>query len=206
MFKKKFEQLCAERNLSPCSVCEAVGISKSNYSNWDDSSKPRKTTILKIAKYLNVSPDEFETKNPPNIYDVDRLISFEEIGTICAGFNGSINEVPTGEIVELPASMISSGYKDNYFVLRVKGNSMYPRLLENDRILCKRCPSVDSGDYAVVLFDGDCATVKKVNYVQGEDWLELVPINPDYEVKRIQGADLEQCRILGKVVKLIRDF
>lgn len=57
-----------------------------------------------------------------------------------------------------------------------------------------------------VLYNGDEATVKKVHYVYGEDWLELIPINPEYETKRIEKHDLENCRVLGKVVKLIRDF
>ena len=122
-----------------------------------------------------------------------------------AGYDGSIDEIPTGRKIEIPASMISGDKKD-YFVLRVKGNSMYPRLLDGDTILCKRCDSVDSGSLAVVLYNGDEATVKKVNYIQGENWLELVPANPEYPTKRIDGADLEQCRILGLVVKLIRDL
>ncbi len=167
--------------------------------------------IVAIANALFVTPTyligwENKDKNPPNVYDVDGLVSFEEIGTICAGFNGSINETPTGEIVEIPLSMLKGGEKDEYFILRVQGNSMYPRVLEGDRILCKRCSSVDSGSFAVVLYDGECATVKKVHYVSGEDWLELIPINPEYTTKRIEGADLEQCRVLGKVVKLIRDL
>lgn len=169
------------------------------------------SVIEKIAKVFNVTPAylmgwEDDTKNPPNVYDVDGLISFEEIGTICAGYNGSVNETFTGEIVEIPLSMISGGRKEDYFVLRVTGNSMYPRLLEGDRILCKRCSLVDSGSFAVILYDGECATVKKVHYENGKAWIDLVPINPEYATKRIEGSDLEQCRILGKVVKLIRDL
>ena len=168
--------------------------------------------ISAIANALYVSPtyligwDNNRSKQPRNIYTVEKIITFEELGTICAGFNGTVNETTTGEIIELPRSMIKGGSKEDYFVLRVQGNSMYPRILEGDRILCKRCSSVDSGDFAVVLYDGECATVKKVHYVNGEDWLELIPINPEYTTKRIEGSDLEQCRILGKVVKLIRDL
>lgn len=167
--------------------------------------------ISSIANILFTTPAYLlgwknEDKTAVNIYDVDGLISFEEIGTICAGFNGSINETPTGEIVEIPLSMLKGGEKEEFFVLRVQGNSMYPRILEGDRILCKRCSSVDNGNFAVVLYDGECATVKKVHYVNGEDWLELIPINPEYEIKRIEGRELEQCRVLGKVVKLIRDL
>lgn len=81
---------------------------------------------------------------------------------------------------------------------------MYLRFLEGDRVLVKRCTSVDSGSTAVVLFNGNEATIKKVNYVFGEDWMELVPINPEYPVKRIEGAELTQCRVLGRVVELFR--
>ena len=83
---------------------------------------------------------------------------------------------------------------------------MHPKLLDGDKILCKRTTSVDSGSLAVILYNGDEATIKRVNYVPGEDWLELIPSNPEYTTKRIEGTDLEQCRVIGKVVKLIRDL
>ena len=186
-------------------------ITQAAYSKYECGRAEPSIETLSILceKYgvtLNYILGKDETKNPPNVYDVDGLIQFEEIGTICAGFNGSINETPTGEIVDIPLSMISGGHKEDYFVLRVKGNSMYPKLIDGDKILCKRTDCVDSGSLAVVLYDGECATVKKVHYVAGENWLELIPINPEYETKRISGADLEICRILGKVIKLIRDL
>lgn len=40
--------------------------------------------------------------------------------------------------------------------------------------------------------------------MQGEDWLELVPINPEYETRRIENEDLEHCHVLGEVVELMR--
>jgi repressor LexA len=167
------------------------------------SKYPRVDTMEAIEKALNLKSDNIH--KPANIYPVNGLVVFEEIGTVRAGYNGTINEIPTGRKIELPSSMLGGGDKDEYFVLRVSGTSMYPRLLEGDTILCKRCTTVDSGELAVILYNGDEATVKKVKYVQGEDWLELIPFNPEYPVKRIEGSDLEQCRVLGKVMKLIRD-
>ncbi len=187
------------------------------YADLADNSGIPLSTILKVLSGNTRSPriDTVEAieralglneKSPSNVYDVEGLLVYEEIGTVCAGYNGTVNEIPTGKKIEIPASMISGGNKDDYFVLRVSGNSMYPKLLEGDTILCKRCDGVDSGDLAVILYNGDEATVKKVNYVTGQNWLELIPINPEYPTKRIEGTDLEQCRVLGKVVKLIRDL
>ncbi len=162
---------------------------------------PRVDTVHAIERALGLSP----SATVSNVYEAGGLLIFEEIGTVKAGFNGSIDEIPTGKRIEIPASMIS-GNQNEYFVLRVKGNSMYPRLLEGDTILCRRCDAVDSGSLVVVLYNGDEATVKRINYVQGQNWLELIPYNPEYPTKRIEGAELEQCRILGLVVKLIRDL
>lgn len=171
-------------------------------------------TIEKLASALQTTPsylmgwsdNEHISYGASNIYPVDSIISFEVLGTVRAGYDGMIDEVSTGEIIELPLSMISGGHKDEYFVLQVTGNSMFPRLLDGDKILCKRTDSVDSGSLAVIIYNGDDATVKRVNYVPGENWLELIPFNPEYETRRIEGRDLEQCRVIGKVVKLIRDL
>lgn len=57
---------------------------------------------------------------------------------------------------------------------------------------------------AVVLYNDEEVTIKKVNYVKGQNWLELIPRNPEYPVKRIENEDLAHCRVLGKVVYLFR--
>ena len=165
--------------------------------------------IVALAKALETTVGYLmgdNEKEPSNIYPVEGLVSFEEIGTVRAGYNGLADEIPTGRIVEIPAAMLGGRPKDAFFMLRVNGDSMYPTLVDGDSILVQKCTSVDPGTLAVMLYNGDEASVKKVNYVFGEDWMELIPINPEYKTKRIEGSDLEQCRVLGKVVKLIREF
>lgn len=211
---QKILKLLQEKNISAHKLEIECGLANASIQSWRNGrSKPSTTSLKKIATYFNVSLDFLlndEINNDiykvPNIYPTDGIISFEEIGTIRAGYDSTINEIPTGNFVDIPISALNNKHPENFFVLTIKGNSMYPKLIEGDKILCLRCDSVDSGDLAVILYNGDEATVKKVNYVYGEDWLELVPINPEYQTKRIEGADLQLCRVLGKVVKLIRDF
>ena len=64
MFKNNFIKLCIERNVNPTVVCTAIGISKSNYSQWSDSSIPRKTTLIKIADYFGVTVDYLLGSDP----------------------------------------------------------------------------------------------------------------------------------------------
>lgn len=77
--------------------------------------------------------------------------------------------------------------------------------LDGDEILCLRCNDMGySGRVGIMLFGDGEATLKKIEYMPGEDWIDLVPINPEYTTKRISGADLEQCRVVGRVVRVFR--
>ena len=40
----------------------------------------------------------------------------------------------------------------------------------------------------------------------GEDWLKLVPINPEYPPKTIEGEELDHCRVIGIPKLLIREI
>lgn len=134
------------------------------------------------------------------------FVPYPVIGNIAAGYGGEAIEEETGETLQVPRSLLHGRPASDYMVLRVKGDSMSPQLLDGDRVIVLRCTSVDPGSIAVLMYDGWDATVKRVNYVRGEDWLEMVPINPAYQTKRIEGPDLTECRVLGKVVDLIRHF
>ena len=131
------------------------------------------------------------------------VISFPVIGSICAGYGGLAQEEYTGDSEELPRSMFRGYPQEELRVFRVSGDSMYPRFLDGDRVLVHAQPSVDNGDVAVVCYNGDEATLKRVYTFR--DHIDLVPYNPEYKTKRIDGPDMFQVHVFGKVLKLIRD-
>lgn len=132
-------------------------------------------------------------------------VRYPVLGDVAAGFNWMAEVEDTGDYEYIPREWLRRQDPKNYFVLRVRGDSMYPTYQDGDRVLVRRLPSVPSGATAVVIFDSDYATLKKVNYRKGQDWLELIPINPEYAPKVIEGADLERCRVCGEVIMTIRD-
>lgn len=166
------------------------------------------TKIALFAKALGVSPAALMgiDEKPQPATAPAAMVSFPVIGRVAAGYDGQALEEYTGAQESIPAEDLHGRPASDYMVLRVNGNSMYPLLLDGDRILVERTTSVDSGSLAVILYGGEEATVKRVRYVYGEDWLELLPQNPEYPPKRIEGPDLEECRVLGKVLKLIRSL
>lgn len=191
-------------------LSKILGVAESTISLYENEKRqPDNDTLCRLADYFNVSIDYLLGRDETSLYkqfENEDITYFEVIGSVKAGYNSEAIEEHTGEFTPIPTSFLKGRSKDDFFVLRVSGDSMYPRLLDGDLVLVQRASIVDSGSVAVVLYNGNESTVKRINYVPGEDWVELIPFNPEYKTKRIEGIDLELCIILGKVVKLIRDI
>jgi repressor LexA len=80
---------------------------------------------------------------------------------------------------------------------------MEPRFIEGDIVIVKKQPDIESGDIAVVLVNGEEATLKKV--IKQQNGIMLVASNQDvyqptfYSNEAIENLPVE---IIGKVVEL----
>lgn len=166
--------------------------------------------IEAFAAALNTTPgrlmgwDTEKLKSPEITSDVT---VFPVIGTVAAGYNELAIEDWSGETVSVPNEYLKGHSKDEFFVLSVHGDSMYPLYMNGDKVLILKQSTLNrSGEIGAVLYNGDNATLKKVEYVEGEDWMKLIPVNPEYPPKTIEGSDLEQCHVLGVPRLLIRNI
>lgn len=124
-------------------------------------------------------------------------------GPVAAHFNAT--PVEEHELRRIPPEWLGNRRPEDFFIASVDGNSMYPHYQHGDDILCLRCSDMGySGRVGIMVFGDGEATLKKIEYKAGEDWIDLVPFNPEYTTKRIEGADLEQCRVVGRVIRVIR--
>lgn len=166
--------------------------------------------IQAFAIALNTTPGRLmgwdsEELKAPDI--ASEITIFPVIGTIAAGYNELAVENWSGETVEVPTSYLKGRKKEEFFVLSVHGDSMYPLYMNGDKVLILKQSTLNrSGEIGVILYNGDNATLKKVEYVEGEDWMKLIPVNPAYQPTTIEGSDLEQCRVLGVPRLLIRNI
>ena len=58
MFYDNLKEICTKKKTSPCAVCVAVGISKSNVTAWKSGRSPNLDTVQKIAAHHNSMPME----------------------------------------------------------------------------------------------------------------------------------------------------
>lgn len=202
MLGEKLRALRLQKGLTQVQLAEMVGISNNLYNKYEKKDvRPPYETLVKLASALNTSLSVLLDEIA--VFPSEAVIDFPVIGSVRAGMGGNVVSEETGEIRSVAASAVH-GRADDYFVLRVRGDSMYPDIMDGDCVLVKKTESVESGSMAVVLYDGDYATVKWVRYVEGEDWVDLIPNNPTFPPTRISGADLENCKILGEVVDIMR--
>ena len=137
----------------------------------------------------------------------DDVIRLPILNEVAAGYTGRADEDWEAEQIEIPRSYLRGRPASDFFLLRVKGNSMYPLYIAGDIVLVLKQATLNrSGDIGVIRFDGDSATLKKVEFVYGEDWMKLIPINPEYPPRLIENHALEECEVLGIPRMVIREL
>ena len=157
-----------KKEISPAELSRLSGITPSSISDYlTGKYEPKQDKIDLIARALNISPAWLMG------YDSERSTRkkgtrIPVLGRVAAGIPiEAITDVDDWE--EIPESMAKTG---EYFALRITGNSMEPRMLDGDVVIVKRQSDVDSGDVAVVLVNGNDATVKQIT--KSETGLTLI--------------------------------
>lgn len=215
MFWENLLHLCEEKDVSPSTVAENIGLSNSAAVRWKKGSVPQARTLLKIAEYFGVSvqtltgtemPLTVISGNVNNVADMLEAVSRDTLRmipvyeTVSAGFGAlARNEV----IGRLPCFIRSDSEAAETIGIVVHGDSMYPKIEDGDTVVVHKQDSVDSGTLAVVMVDGDEGYVKRVEY--GADWIHLISINPMYPTLKFKGEDVLRVEVVGKVTRIIKD-
>lgn len=142
-----------------------------------------------------------EPSNIAAVLPANNIYQIPVFSSVSAGFGAYACD----EVVEYIPMIIENPYDaQDTIAIKVKGDSMYPKIEDGDIIVVRKQESVDSGSVAVLLLDGDEGLVKKVEY--GPDWIELHSFNPEYMTRRFEGADVLRLRIVGLVVGSYKKF
>lgn len=199
------KKLRLNKKISQQKFADIIGVSRSTIAMWETGgSQPDNDNLNRIANYFNVTTDYLlgrEEKTAPSSMR-KKGIKIPVLGRVQAGIPvEAIEEILGYE--EITEEMASQG---EFFALKIRGDSMLPRMVEGDVIIVRKQSNVDSGDIAVVLVNGNDATVKKIR--KTESGIELVPLNPSFDIKYYSNAEIENLpiTIIGKAVELRGKF
>lgn len=203
------KELREQLNYSTYDVNNLADISQSYLSLMENGKrKPSAIILKKLAKVYNVDYldlyekagyiDLIEDIKKPKI----KTIKIPVLGYVRAGIPIEAVEEIIGE-EEIPEEWLKGG--NEYFGLTIKGDSMFPFFIEGDTIIVKKQNTCENGEIAVVLVNGNDATVKEVK--KTEDGISLIPYNRMYPPMDYTNEDIVNMpiAIVGIFQRLIRD-
>lgn len=199
MFAKNLRYLREKYDLTQKELARRMGCSAvSTVTKWETGdNKPRYEGMVKLAQIFNVSVDDLMYKDlsEPQPAESSQSVRIKVYGSVPAGIAlEAIEDVVGWE--DIPKEWTTGGRE--YFALKVRGDSMSPKYLNGDTIICRKQCDCESGQDCVVYVNGYDATLKRV--IKGNGVIVLQPINPIYETK----VYTDGISIAGTVVEIRR--
>lgn len=201
------------KSLDQATLAEKAGVVTRTLQRWEKGEQvPDGLAITRLAKATGVQASWLLTgegemyavpARPDNVFTLPgssrRRSRLVDIPLVSA--------VPAGKV----ATMFHPDFVDDYvtvddvkdpqaFALKVKGNSMAPRIEDGDVVIVSPHQEARSGDICVVRVDGE-DTLKRVK-MEGA-YVHLIPLNPEFDVVTVKRKDVN---FIWKVVKLIKEL
>ena len=167
----------------------------------DELSKAMNMSIEELLSKINGN-QEF-TLNASKTDELGNpVVSIPLLGTVKAGYDYLAQENWIGN-VDISKKLADSG---EFFALTVKGDSMFPVLIEDDIVIVKKQEDFENGDIVVAIINGDEATIKKGK--KSDNSILLQPLNTSYEPLIFTNEEMKSIpvTIVGIVKQLKRDF
>ena len=176
-------------------LADLCGVSVATISSWERGLYDiDNESLKKLSDYFGVS--------------ISHLLGAEDsskpwipvLGDVAAG-------IPITAVEEVGEDWEQiDGSAEEHFALRIKGDSMEPRMKSGDVVIVHRQPIVENNEVAVVKIGMEEATVKEIKIDETGVW--LIPFNPAYtpqfySLKEVRSLPVT---IIGKVIELRAKF
>lgn len=186
-----------EKDKTQQDMCNDLGWKKGTVSAWVNGTRmPKMDKIDIMCKYFGCERDDllFDAREVKMM----RSVSIPVYARVAAGIPLEASE----EIVdreEIPKKWTEFG---DYYGLRIRGDSMQPRIEEGDVVIVRKQSTADDGQTVIALVNGSDAVCKKLKVYK--DGIALVSNNPIYAPMYFSTSDTQDIpvRIIGRVVEI----
>lgn len=211
----RVKELRTEHKISQQKLASILNVHQTAISQWETGrTSPDISIATEMAKLFDVSLEyllgiEEETSEAtiPSKPARRKGIRIPVYGDTAAGVPilaiEDFDSDDPDDWEEITEDMARGG---DYIALRIKGDSMEPRMKTGDVVIVRLQPTIETGDVAIVRINGDSATCKKIKKTPQGLW--LISFNPEYEPMFYSPKDIEELpvAIIGKVVELRAKF
>ena len=202
MIGKQIRTLRKSINMTQQELASQLFVSQQAVGKWErGEATPNPDAIVTMTKIFGVSADTLLSGSEKSFQSSESVVPV--LGDVAAGIPiEAIQDIVDYE--EIDAALAATG---EHFGLRIKGSSMEPRIREGDVVIVRRQEDAETGDTAVVLVNGDSATVKRIKK-EPDGGIWLIPNNPAYDSRHYSPTEIRDLpvNIIGKVVELRGKF
>lgn len=198
LFSENLKRLRNISKISQKKLSEQLYVSQQTIAKWEtDKSTPNPEMLNNIASYFNVSVDFLLGREDLTISNI-KGIKVPVYGSVAAGI--PIEAIQ--DIIDYEEVDKETAKKGELFGLKIKGQSMEPRICDGDVVIVLRQDFIEDGQTGIIMVNGDEATCKKVKF--SEAGITLISNNPAYEPMFYTKEEIETLpvRVLGKVIEL----
>lgn len=202
--------------LSQKEMAEMLNMPLRTYGAYERGERDVSTAVLlNICKALNVSSDymldvdvqenqckadKINEANLSETLDSKKIRLIPVFESVSAGFGARADE----RVIDYLPLFIEHDYDaENTLAIKVKGDSMYPKIEDGDIVAVRKQSDFENGNIVVILVDNDEGLVKKI--YQDSDKVRLVSINPEYPDKIFKGEEICRLRVVGVVKQIIKN-
>ena len=215
-FAERLKTLRKSKGLTQDEFSRQTGIGRSAVSMYESGKRmPSYKVLSDLSKFFQVSTDYLLENSDVEVAPAAPSASRAPTVTRYTYRIPVVGRVAAGQPILAQEEIIDYEYiderlhkgGDQYFGLIVKGASMEPTIHDGDTIIVRVQESVESGQIAVVLVDGEDATVKEVK--ETDTGLTLIGHNVAvYAPHFYSREEVEKLpvRIIGRVVQSISKF
>lgn len=202
-FAARLRSIRQDVGMTQDELAQAIGTSKSVISGYETArNDPSQSMLVKLAKSLGVSIDYLtgirQEVQGFEIVDLSPYASIPVLGSIPAGVPiEAIEDIV--DHIDIPLKWVKSD--DDYFALKVRGDSMYPLFLDGDTVIIRRQTTAETGDICACYVNGFDATLKRVK-ISEAGAITLQPENTNYPPMTYTHPG--EVTIAGKVVEVRR--
>lgn len=201
LFGKRLKELRKSRKMTQKQLADLIYVDCSSVTKWETGKAyPDYEKQNKLADLFNVTIDDLMGRSVKN---TSYSLKIPVLGYVAAGIPiEAVQDILDYE--ELDPQQFNPNYE--YFCLKIKGDSMTPRIQDGDVVIVRRQPTVENGNIAIVCVNGDEATCKQIKIT--EDGISLISFNPSYPPMFYTHKEVSEIPItfMGKVVELRGKF
>lgn len=194
------KDLRVSRGYSQEQLGKLVGVQRAAVQKWECGAVQnlKRETMKRLSEVFNVPASSFVDDEQP----LSKGVLIPVLGYVRAGVPIEAVE----EILDYEEISQEQARTGEFFALKIKGDSMEPKISEGDVVIVRKQSTVENGELAVVLVNGDDATVKK--FYRSNNGVKLVSTNPKYDPFFYTPTEVDSfpVSVIGRVVELRAKF